>query len=313
MTNLSESNKIAKMATTTVGQYPEESLQKLYMNLVDKEDYDNECELCTLPTMLHSDVDGTRIHGACTRRTDLTEDESTKEWNIYRKKMKAVKNWYKDEMEKKQLGDKVNNLENNIEKVLTELAKGKTNKLIKPAKVPSWSKGMQLRAFIKSIEVWMENNKDMPENSKYNEIIESLKMNKEIEGLALYIGEHVVGKLDTIEKQTVKELIELLNTKYGRTRLEEIIEDWIKFNFNEHESEEEYLLAQEKLIARQEEKQITLKEWNTIWLMYGAKQRQGIENYQLQELRNVVKANSVEVQKDFVKKYRDIKIESNRG
>merc|ERR1712101_98295 len=212
--------------------------------------------------------DGTRIHGACTRRTDLTEDEANKEWNIFRKKMKAVKNWYRDEMEKKQLGDKVNNLENNLEKVLTELAKGKTNKLIKPAKVPSWSKGMQLRAFIKSIEVWMENNKDMPENSKYQEIIESLKINKDIEDLALYIGEYVIGKLDTVEKQTVKGLLELLNTKYGRTRqeeLEEIMHEWLKFDFNEYESEEEYLLAQEKLIARQEEKEITLKEWNTIW------------------------------------------------
>ena len=137
------------MATTAVGQYPEEALRQLYTNLVHKDDWDNECELCTMPTLLHSNVDGTRIHGACTRRTDLTEDEANKEWNIFRKKMKAVKNWYRDEMEKKQLGDKVNNLENNLEKVLTELAKGKTNKLIKPAKVPSWSKGMQLRACIK--------------------------------------------------------------------------------------------------------------------------------------------------------------------
>ena len=30
-------------------------------------------------------------------------------------------------------------------------------------------------------------------------------------------------------------------------------------------------------------------------------------------MRNVVKANGVEVQKDFVKKYRELKIESNRG
>merc|ERR1712041_29506 len=37
------------------------------------------------------------------------------------------------------------------------------------------------------------------------------------------------------------------------------------------------------------------------------------ENYQLLELRNLVKTNSVEVQKDFVKKYRELKIESNRG
>ncbi len=37
------------------------------------------------------------------------------------------------------------------------------------------------------------------------------------------------------------------------------MEDWIKFNFNEKESDEEYLFAQERMIARQEEKQLTLK------------------------------------------------------
>ena len=175
---------------------------------------------------------------------------------------------------------------------------------------------MKLQAYKKSIEVWMENNKDMSEAARYQDVIESLKMNKDIEGLAKYIGEHVVGKLDTIEKQNVKEIIELLDLKYGRTRLEELeelMEDWIKFNFNEHESEEEYLFAQEKMITRQEEKQVTLKEWNTIWMMYGAKQRKGIENYQLLELRKVIKADSTEVQKGFVKKYKELKIESNRG
>merc|ERR1711867_169105 len=145
--------------------------------------------------------------------------------------------------------------------------KERPNKLVKPAVVPSWSKGMKLQAYKKSIEVWMEMNKDMSEAARYQDVIESLKMNKDIEGLAKYIGEHVVRKLDTIEKQTVKEIIELLSLKYGRTRLEELeelMEDWIKFNFNEHEREEEYLFAQEKMIARQEEKQVSLKEWNTI-------------------------------------------------
>merc|ERR1711962_1341414 len=137
----------------------------------------------------------------------------------------------------------------------------------------------------------------------------------DIEGLAKYVGEHVIGRLDTIGKQRVKEIVELLRLKYGRTRLEELeelMEDWIKFNINEHESEEEYLFAQEKMIAMQEEKQVTLKEWNTIWMMYGARQRKVIENYQLSELRKVVKANSAAVQKEFREKYRELKIESNR-
>merc|ERR1711873_140328 len=88
---------------------------------------------------------------------------------------------------------------------------------------------------------------------------------------------------------------------------------WIKFNFNEHESSKDYLFAQEKIISRQNEKKVTLTEWNAIWMMYGAKQRKGIENYQLLQLRNVVKANNNEVQKEFVTKYRELKIESNRG
>ena len=177
------------MATIGVEQYPEEALCQLYTNLLRKEDWDNECELCTMPNLLHSDTNGTRIHGACTRRTELTEADISNEWNLFRKKMKPVRNWYTDDMEKKQTKNDIKELQ----ELVIEAAKGRTNKLIKPAKVPSWSKGMQLRAYKKSIEVWMENNKDMPENAKYQEIIESLKMNKDIEGLALYIGEHVVG------------------------------------------------------------------------------------------------------------------------
>ena len=91
------------------------------------------------------------------------------------------------------------------------------------------------------------------------------------------------------------------------------MEYWIKFNFNEHESEEEYLFAMEKIIARKEEKKVTMREWDAIWMMIGARKRKGIENYQLLELRKVVKANGETVQKDFRDKYRELKIESNIG
>ena len=47
--------------------------------------------------------------------------------------------------------------------------------------------------------------------------------------------------------------------------------------------------------------------------MVETKKRKGIENHQLQELRNVVKANGDDVMKDFREKYRALKIESNRG
>ena len=74
-------------------------------------------------------------------------------------------------------------------------------------------------------------------------------MNKEIEGLAKYVGKHILIMLDMVEKQKVKEITDLLKLKYGRTRieeLEELMEDWMKFNANEHESEDDCLFAMEK-------------------------------------------------------------------
>merc|ERR1712002_404814 len=53
--------------------------------------------------------------------------------------------------------------------------------------------------------------------------------------------------------------------------LEEIMVDWIEYNFTEHKSEEEYLVAKEKMIKIQEEKQVSLEEWDTIWMMFAAK------------------------------------------
>ena len=87
----------------------------------------------------------------------------------------------------------------------------------------------------------------------------------------------------------------------------------MKFNFNEHKSEKDYLFAMEKMIARKEEKKVTMREWDAIWMMIGARKRKGIENDQLLELEKVVKANKETVQKDFRDKYRELKIESNRG
>merc|ERR1712240_632493 len=99
----------------------------------------------------------------------------------------------------------------------------------------------------------------------------------------------------------------------GIEELEELMDEWIKFNFNEHESEEEYLFAMEKMIARKEEKNVTMREWDAIWMMIGARKRKGIENYQLLELRKVVKENKETVQSDFREKYRELRGEFNRG
>ena len=88
-------------------------------------------------------------------------------------------------------------------------------------------------------------------------------MNKEIKGLGKYVGEMILTKLDTVENQKVKDIIELLKLRYGRTRieeLEELMENPMKFNANELENEDEYLFATEKFIARKEEMKVSSKD-----------------------------------------------------
>ena len=78
-------------------------------------------------------------------------------------------------------------------------------------------------------------------------------MNKEVNRLAQYIAEHVLPVLDTIETQTVMQIVGILKRKYGRTRIEELEElmtDWMNFKANEYEDEDDYLFSMEKLIAR---------------------------------------------------------------
>ena len=135
------------MATIGVEHFGDDALRKLYLDLVQKDDWDDDCELCRMPTLLHSDTTGKRIHGACTRRTELTEADILNEWTLFRKKMKPIRNLYTDDMEKKQTKNDIVNGFNSIKEALIEGTKGRTNKLVKPAKVPSWSKGMQLKAY----------------------------------------------------------------------------------------------------------------------------------------------------------------------
>ena len=227
------------MVKINVESFSEEALRKLFNDLSRKGDWDKECKACKNPVLLH------KRH--CTRKVELGEAEFSELWKIwgaFRAKMEPIRRWHEDEMAKKQSNSELLlGLQNMTDAIINgnkEMYNGfkdRPNKLVKPAKVPSWSKGMKIDVYVKSLQVWMEMNKDVSEAVRYLDVIESLKVNKEIEGLAKYVGEHVIGKLDTIEKQKVKEIIKLLNIKYGRTRLEELeelMEDWIKFNFNEH-------------------------------------------------------------------------------
>ena len=58
---------------------------------------------------------------------------------------------------------------------------------------------------------------------------------------------------------------------------------------------------------------MTHKEWDAVWMMVQTRKRKGVESYQLQELRKVVKEIGDAVLTKFRDKYKELKIESNRG
>ena len=111
-------------------------------------------------------------------------------------------------------------------------------------------------------------------------------------GLEKYVGEHILPVLDTAEMQTVQSIIGILKRNYGKTRMEEVEElviEWMNFKPNDYEDEDEYLLAMERLQTRKETYKVKDKEWFSTWMMIQTRKRKGIESFQLQGLREVVK------------------------
>ena len=43
-----------------------------------------------------------------------------------------------------------------------------------------WSRNLTLETFVKQLETWLELNEEIPEFMKYNDLVESLKQNKDI-------------------------------------------------------------------------------------------------------------------------------------
>ena len=71
----------------------------------------------------------------------------------------------------------------------------RTTHVTKPAKVPSSTKDISLETYIKQIKTWNEVNEDVPPNTKYQDFVESLKVNKDIQGLPRFVGENMLPVL----------------------------------------------------------------------------------------------------------------------
>ena len=88
--------------------------------------------------------------------------------------------------------------------------------------------------------------------------------------------------------------------------------EWTQFKGSEYEKEEEFLFKMERIYRKKEENKIEDKEWFTTWMLMEARKRKGIQGYETQELRNIVKAGGEQVMTEFMKKYKELRVENNR-
>ena len=76
-----------------------------------------------------------------------------------------------------------------------------------------------------------------------------MKHNKDIKGLAKYVGEHILTTLNTVEKQKAKVVIECLEVRYRQIRLEklkELVTDYVKFREDDYEDEDDVGVSKKK-------------------------------------------------------------------
>ena len=145
--------------------------------------------------------------------------------------------------------------------------------------------------------------------------MEELKKNKDIKGLQENFAEYSIPVLVRKTDQTLDKVVELLDMKYGRSRtekVEDVIEDYLKFREDQYEDDDELILAMKELRQRRIELKMSFDEFDSVWMLEKMRKRRKMENFEIQFLRTVVKEGGANVVENFEKKFKEIKIECKR-
>ena len=100
-------------------------------------------------------------------------------------------------------------------RVSGDVGSARTAKIMKPAKVPSWTRDLTLETYARQVQTWSDILEEYPEYVKYQDLVESLKTNKDVKGLSRYVGEHVLPVLEKKTDKMIAKVLDLLHLKYG--------------------------------------------------------------------------------------------------
>ena len=92
----------AKMVKISAQNISEAAIQKYYMEYMSRGinvDDGDSCEICNLPKLFHIDERGEIILGPC---DTYTSSEKIEIWRIFRHKIRSIRKWYKEILEKRE-------------------------------------------------------------------------------------------------------------------------------------------------------------------------------------------------------------------
>ena len=107
----------------------------------------------------------------------------------------------------------------------------------------------------------------------------------------------------------MEKVLELLSKEYGRSRtekVEEAVEDMLKFREDCYEEDDDLIMAMRELNQRRKELKITYDECFSVWMLGKIKRRKKMEGFEIQALRDVVKAGGEEVLEKLEEKFIEV-------
>ena len=114
-----------------------------------------------------------------------------------------------------------------------EEKKGKQTTHFAKLRIPhNWSNNMRYKVWKEHIEAWCEYHESFGEEFRFNEVMESLRKNNSINGLAKYASGKVTEELRDKSKHTVENIMRALDEKYLRTkpeRFQELVKEILDF------------------------------------------------------------------------------------
>ena len=113
--------------------------------------------------------------------------------------------------------------------------------MVKPNKVPNWIKEQNLEGYCNQLRLW-DKSCQTPSATKFYEIIETLKANKEIAGLKEFVANKIMDSMDPNDPEIVEKLISAIEEKYKKhphEKISEILTAFVNFKQEEEESHQD--------------------------------------------------------------------------